>query len=129
MAAQPHDVAPQEKREPAAARSGRLYSPDTDIYETKDAVIVAMEVPGVAKADIDIRLEKGRLTITANVDSNRDHGLEPIYSEYNVGNFARTFTLSTKIDSSGITANVADGVLTVRLPKAQEALARRIALQ
>jgi HSP20 family protein len=130
MAAQQREVALQEKRElsPSQERTeaGKFYSPYTDIYETKDAVIVAMEVPGVAKSDIDIRLDKGQLTITSNVDSKRYDGLEPIYSEYNVGNFVRSFTLSTKIDRDAIAASVADGVLTVRLPKAVEAVARRI---
>jgi HSP20 family protein len=130
MAAQQREVALQEKRElsPSQERTeaGKFYSPYTDIYETKDAVIVAMEVPGVAKSDIDVRLDKGQLTITSNVDSKRYDGLEPIYSEYNVGNFVRSFTLSTKIDRDAIAASVADGVLTVRLPKAVEAVARRI---
>jgi HSP20 family protein len=133
MAAQPNEVALQQKREHASAPertyAGKHYSPYTDIYETSDAVIVAMEVPGVQKSDIDIRLDKGQLTITSNVDPKRYDGLEPIYSEYNVGNFVRSFTLSTKIDSSAIAASVADGVLTVRLAKAREALARRIELQ
>ena len=87
-----------------------------------------MEVPGVAKSDIDIRLDKGQLTVASNVDSKRYEGLEAIYAEYNVGNFVRSFTLSTKIDSAAIAASVADGVLTVRLPKAAEAVAKRIAI-
>jgi HSP20 family molecular chaperone IbpA len=129
MAAQ-REVALQEKRELAPAQerteAGKFYSPYTDIYETKDAVVVTMEVPGVTKSDIDIRLDKGQLTVTGNVDSKVYDGLDPLYSEYNVGNFVRSFTLSTKIDSTAIAATVADGVLTLRLPKAKEALARRI---
>jgi HSP20 family protein len=54
--------------------------------------------------------------------------LRPIYSEYSVGNFSRTFTVSTKIDSGAISANVVDGVLTVTLPKVAEAVAKRIAV-
>jgi len=88
--------------------------------------VVAMEVPGVERSAIDIRLDKGVLTVTGNVDPKRYEELAPIYSEYNVGNFVRSFTLSTKIASDEISASVADGVLTVRLPKAKEALARRI---
>jgi HSP20 family protein len=130
MAAQ--EVALQEKKELTSAQerteAGKFYSPYTDIYETKDAVVVAMEVPGVAKADIDIRLDKGVLTITGNIDPHRYEALAPIYSEYNVGNFVRTFTLSTKIDSDAISAGVADGVLTVRLPKTPEPVAKRIAI-
>jgi HSP20 family protein len=131
MAAQ--EVALQEKKELTSAQerteAGKFYSPYTDIYETKDAVVVAMEVPGVGKPDIDIRLDKGVLTVTGNIDPNRYEALAPIYSEYNVGNFVRTFTLSAKIDSDAISATVADGVLTVRLPKTPEPVAKRIAIQ
>jgi HSP20 family molecular chaperone IbpA len=130
MAAQ--EVAPQQKQELTSAQerteAGKVYSPYTDIYETNDAVVVVMEVPGVGKSDIDIRLDKGVLTVTGNIDSKRYEALEPLYSEYNVGNFVRTFTLSTKIDSDAISASVADGVLTVRLPKTPEPIAKRIAI-
>jgi HSP20 family protein len=126
-------VALQEKKELTApeerTEAGKFFSPYTDIHETADAVLVSMEVPGVDKSAIDIRLEKGVLTVTANIDSSKYASLRPIYSEYNVGNFARTFTVSTKIDSDAISASVADGVLTVRLPKAAEAVAKRIAIQ
>jgi HSP20 family protein len=114
-------TAPQERTE-----AGKFYSPYTDIVESDNEVLVTMEVPGVDRAAIDIQLEKSVLTITANIDSSKYADLEPIYSEYNVGNFVRSFTLSTKIDSNKIAASVADGVLTVRLPKAAEALPRRI---
>ncbi len=132
MAVAQREVALQEKRELSQAQerteAGKFYSPYTDIYETKETVIVAMEVPGVGKSDIDIRLDKGVLTVTGNVDPKRYDGLEPIYSEYNVGNFVRTFTLSTKIDSEAISAGVIDGVLTVRLSKTPEPVAKRIAI-
>jgi HSP20 family molecular chaperone IbpA len=126
-------VALQEKKELAApeerTEAGKFYSPYTDIHETADAVLVSMEVPGVDKSAIDIRLDKGVLTVTGNIDSAKYAGLRPIYSEYNVGNFVRSFTVSTKIDSDAISASVADGVLTVRLPKAAEAVAKRISIQ
>jgi HSP20 family molecular chaperone IbpA len=122
----------QEKKELAAAEerteAGKFYSPHTDIYETNDSVVVTMEVPGVGKSDIDIRLDKGVLTVIGKIDSTKYASIRPIYSEYNVGNFVRSFTVSTKIDSDAISAAVADGVLTVRLPKAKEALPKRIAI-
>jgi HSP20 family protein len=120
----------QEKRELDAAQertqAGKFYSPYTDIYESPTEVIVTMEMPGVSKEAIDIRIEKGVLTVTGNIDSKKYENLEPIYSEYNVGNFVRSFTLSTKIDSDKIAATVADGILTVRLPKVAQAQPRRI---
>jgi HSP20 family protein len=130
MAAQ--EVAPHEKREVAPheerTEAGKFFSPYTDIHETEHVVVVSMEMPGVDKSSIDIRLDKGVLTVKGTIDSQRYESLRPMYSEYNVGNFVRTFTVSTKIDSARITANVADGVLTVELPKAAEALAKRISV-
>ncbi|HVS23159.1 MAG TPA: Hsp20/alpha crystallin family protein [Gammaproteobacteria bacterium] len=119
------ELAPEQER----TEAGKFYSPYTDIYETADAVVVAMEVPGVERSAIDIRLDKGVLTVTGNIDPKRYEDLSPIYSEYNVGNFVRSFTLSTKIASDAISASVGDGALTVRLPKVKEALAHRIEIK
>jgi HSP20 family molecular chaperone IbpA len=123
-------VALQQKKElnPAEERTeaGRFFSPYTDIHETAAAVIVTMEMPGVDKTAVDIRVDKGVLTITGTVDAGKYAALQPIYSEYNIGNFVRTFTVSTKIDSGAISASMVDGVLTVTLPKAAEAVAKRI---
>jgi HSP20 family molecular chaperone IbpA len=125
-------VALQQKKEltPAEERTeaGRFFSPYTDIHETAAAVIVTMEMPGVDKSAIDIQLDKGVLTVKGRVDPSKYETLRPIYSEYNVGNFVRTFTVSTKIDSGAISASVADGVLTITLPKSPEAVAKRIAV-
>ena len=126
------EVAPHEKRELTQAEerteAGKFFSPYADIHETERAVVVTMEMPGVAKSSIDIQLDKGVLTVKGTVDGAKYASLRPIYSEYNIGNFVRTFTVSPKIDASAISANVVDGVLTVELPKAKEALARRIAV-
>ena len=104
----------------------RKLSEQLKALETDNAVVVSMEMPGVDKSSIDIRLDKGVLTVKGTIDPAKYESLRPIYSEYNVGNFVRTFAVSTKIDSAAISAKVADGVLTVELPKVKEALARRI---
>ena len=126
------EVAPQVKKELAQAEerteAGRFFSPYTDIHETPSAVLVSMEMPGVDKGLIDIRLDKGVLTVKGSIDPGRYESLRPIYTEYNVGSFVRTFTVSTKIDSAAISAVMADGVLTVSLPKGAEAVAKRIAV-
>lgn len=125
-----NELALQEKKEvqtPAErTEAARYYSPYTDIYELSDRVVVVMEMPGVDKSALDITLEKNLLTVTGSIDSKAYEELEPIYTEYNVGNFSRTFTLSTQIDSSKIEASIENGVLRIDLPKAGEAVARRI---
>lgn len=116
-------VSQQEKTVPA-----RYYVPQTDIFETEDALVVVMEVAGVEKKDIDINLEDDTVRIEARINYDKYDGLEPLYAEYNVGHFARAFTLSNKIDRNAISAELDSGVLTLTLKKAKEALPRRIAI-
>jgi HSP20 family protein len=126
------EVAPREKRELTQAEerteAGKFFSPHTDIHETERAVLVMMEMPSVGKDSIDIQVEKGVLTVKGTIDPARYESVQPLYTEYNVGNFVRTFTVSPKVDAANISATVADGVLTIELPKTKEALARRIAV-
>jgi HSP20 family molecular chaperone IbpA len=116
-------VSKEEKTVPA-----RYFVPNTDIYETDDALIVVMEIPGVAKNDVSIDLESDTLRVEARIDHGHYDGLDPLYTEYNVGHFARGFSLSSKIDRQQISAELADGVLTLTLKKAKEAQPRRIAI-
>lgn len=116
-------VSKEEKTVPA-----RYYVPNTDIFETDDALVVVMEIPGVAKGDVSIDLESDTLRVEGRIDRGHYEGLEPLYTEYNVGHFARSFSLSNKIDQQQISAELADGVLTLTLKKAKEAMPRRIAI-
>jgi HSP20 family protein len=106
----------------------RYFLPNTDIYESDDALTVIMEIPGVEKKDIDVKIEDDVLRIEAKINFANYEGLEPLYTEYNVGHFARSFTLSNKLDQQQISAHVEDGVLTLVLKKAREAVPRRIAI-
>ncbi len=116
-------VSKEEKTVPA-----RYYVPATDIYESDDALTVVMEMPGVGKDDVDVNIENDVLRVEAKIDFTKYEGLEPLYTEYNVGHFARSFALSNKIDQQQISAQLDDGVLTLTLKKAKEALPRRITI-
>ena len=116
-------VSKEEKTVPA-----RYYVPNTDIYETEDALTLVMEIPGVDKQAVDVNIENDVLRVEARINSSEYGGLEPLYTEYNIGSFARSFTLSNKIDQQQIKAQLDDGVLTLSLKKAKEALLRRIAI-
>lgn len=116
-------VTKEEKTAPA-----RFYVPTTDIYETDDALTVVMEFPGVEKKDIEVKLENNVLQVEGRIDFGKYEGLEPLYTEYNIGHFMRSFTLSNKIDQQQIDAQLADGVLTLKLKKAKEAQPRKIAI-
>jgi len=104
----------------------RVFLPNTDIYETKDALTVILEMPGVEKSNVDVRVEGGILNIQGRLDLSKYQGLQPLYTEYNVGHYARNFELSSKIDHNKIGAELKDGVLTLTLPKVEEAKPRRI---
>jgi HSP20 family molecular chaperone IbpA len=104
----------------------RYYVPATDIIETDAALTVVMELPGVESKDVDINVENDVLKVEGRIDFSKYQGLEPLYTEYNVGHFSRAFTLSNRIDQSAIGAQLQDGVLTLTLPKAKEAQPRRI---
>ena len=116
-------VSKEEKTTPA-----RYYMPNTDIYETDETLTVVMEIPGVEKKDVDVRLENDTLRVEARLDFGKYEGLEPLYTEYNVGHFTRAFTLSSKIDQQQISAQLEDGVLSLTLKKVREAVPRQIAI-
>jgi HSP20 family molecular chaperone IbpA len=100
--------------------------PTADIYETQDALTVILEMPGVDKTKVDVRVEDGVLNIEGRLDFSNYQGLQPLYTEYNIGHYARSFRLSSRIDQSKIGAELKDGVLSLVLPKVEEAKSRTI---
>jgi HSP20 family protein len=112
---------PEETTVPA-----RFYQPNTDIFEEEGSLTLVMEMPGVQKDNVDITIEKNVLDVEGKIDFSKYEELEPVYTEYNVGHYKRSFSLSSKIDQSKISAEMNDGVLTLVLPKAEEAKPRTI---
>jgi HSP20 family protein len=123
----------QQKREvekkPESTIPARRFLPVTDIFETSDALKVILEMPGVDKQSVDVRVENDVLTIEGQVDFTKYQDLTPLYTEYNVGNYARSFELSSKIDQERIGAELKDGVITLILPKAEKAKPRKITVR
>ena len=130
--AQSQELSVQQKKELASKEEktvpSRYFVPNTDIYETDEALTLVMEIPGVEKKDLDVQLENDVLRVEGRIDFSKYEGMEPVYTEYNVGHYARSFTLSNKIDQEQISAQLDDGVLTLTLPKAKEAQPRRISI-
>lgn len=128
----PQELQVQRKRELGDKQEQtvptRTYVPTADIFETEAALTVSLEMPGVDKGAVDVNVEDGVLTVEGRLDFSKYEGMQPLYTEYNVGNYRRSFSLSNKIDQSRISAEMSDGVLTLVLPKAEEAKPRRIAI-
>lgn len=120
----------QQKREvekgQEATRPTRAFMPNADIFETEDALTVVLEMPGVNRDNINISVENGVLTVEGAINFGKYEGLQPVYSEYNVGPFRRSFRISSRIDQDKINAEMSDGVITLVLPKVEEAKPRRI---
>jgi HSP20 family protein len=104
----------------------RVFLPNADISETDDALNVVLEMPGVEKNSVEVRVEDGVLKIDGRLDFSKYQGLQPLYTEYNVGHYSRSFQLSNKIDQNKIGAELKDGVLSLVLPKVEEAKPRTI---
>ena len=108
----------QTKSEPTIP--GKMYLPTTDIVETDKELLVYMDMPGVSKDKLKIKIEKNVLGINGEIDSAPYSNLKPLYTEYNIGHFSRNFELSNEIDQNGINATMNDGVLLLTLPKVPE---------
>jgi HSP20 family molecular chaperone IbpA len=117
-----------EKKEESTT-AVRSFVPNTDIFETDDTLIVVMELPGVDREHTEITVEDDVLSVLGRIDFSRYEKLQPVYTEYNIGYYRRTFSLApNSIDEHKISADMKDGVLTLRLPKAERVKPRRIQL-
>jgi HSP20 family protein len=123
----------QQKRELETKQEtttpARMFTPSADIYEDDEELTVILEMPGVDKGNVEVSVEDGILRVGGRLDFSKYEGLQPLYTEYNVGHYSRSFTLSNKIDQNKITAEMKDGVLSLKLPKAEEAKPRTIQIK
>src|SRR5579872_3838541 len=76
----------------------RSFLPATDIFETDKALTVVLEMPGVGKDSVTVDVENDVVKIEGRIDFTKYEGLQPVYTEYNVGNFVRSFRISNEID-------------------------------
>ena len=126
----PQELQVQKKRELEGKEEStipaRTFVPTADIYEDRDSLKVIVEMPGVEKGNVDVRVEEGVLFVEGRLDLAKYRGLQPLYTEYNIGNYSRSFRLSNAIDQDKIGAELKDGVLSLTLPKAEKAKPRTI---
>ena len=114
-----------EKRDTREAAPAPLVPP-VDIVEDKDGITLRADLPGVSKENLAIGVDGDNLTIEGTVSLGETAQLQPVYAEVRVAQYKRTFVLSRDLDTTGIDAALANGVLTLRIPKGEQAKPRRI---
>jgi len=110
-------------------RAGQLFSgwsPALDLYQNQDNVIALVELPGMRKEDIAISLHDGTLTIAGERKGQSADGEKAERTERYIGKFRRSITLPARVDANKVSATYRDGILTVTLPKAEEAKPKQI---
>jgi HSP20 family protein len=104
-----------------------IWNPAIDVYEDKENVLVKAELPGMKKEDIEVSLHDGALSISGErKNEEKFEGAETYRAERFVGRFHRTVTLPSAVKGDQVTAQYKDGILTITLPKAEEAKPKQI---
>lgn len=114
---------------PSEDVSNRTWTPSVNIRETESAFFVEAELPGLTKKDIEITLENNILKLSGERHFEKDTKEESYHRvERSYGSFMRTFSLPSQVDAESVKASFKDGVLTIEVPKAEEAKPRKIAI-
>ena len=106
-------------------KTGPVFVPAVDIYETEDGLTITADMPGVKMENITIDLTDNVLTIKGGGEPESGNK-RFLHREYQTGSYFRQFTLSEVIDQDGIVARLKDGVLILELPKVAKAKPRQI---
>ena len=102
---------------PETTRAGPVLTPPTDIIETKEGVLLLLDMPGADPGSLDVTLDRRVLNISARSESSAPEGCALLYGEYQDGSYERSFVVSEPIDAGKIDAEFKDGVLRLNLPK------------
>ena len=113
------------KRETREAAPTPLV-PLVDVVEDKEGITLRADLPGVSKENLAIGVDGDNLTIEGSVNLGENPALKPVYAEVRVAQYKRTFVLSRDLDTEKIDAGLVNGVLTLRIPKREQARPRRI---
>ncbi|MFO8112831.1 MAG: Hsp20/alpha crystallin family protein [Desulfosalsimonadaceae bacterium] len=120
-----HEVSGQTEH----TRSGLVFMPPVDIFETENEINLLADMPGVKSDDVDIDLRENTLTIAGEITPFEEGDEEDLLVEYEVGRYFRQFTIPELIDQEKIDAQLSDGVLKLVLPKAEKAKPRKIEIR
>lgn len=107
-------------------RQENVVAPFADIYETPDAFVVVLDMPGVAKESIGVTMERGSLTVKGVAGAYHKANATLLFHELRNANYSRTFTIGEGIDANNVDAQFEHGVLTIRLAKSERMKPREI---
>ena len=122
-----NEVSKTDEQQPA--RNGASLMPPVDVVEDASGITLFADLPGVPKEKLNLQVEADMLTIEGDVAIATPEGLEASYAEVGLPRYRRVFTLSKELDVGKVTAELANGVLKLHIPKAEHARPRRIAIQ
>ena len=116
----------QVQSNPESSAEAPTLMPQVDVLEDASGLTLLVDMPGVAKDAIELKLEGNALSIAGDIAAPAVEGLQTSYAEIHAGRYRRAFTLSRELDVGRIEATGKDGVLRLRIPKTQQAQPRRI---
>ena len=118
------------KAEPhLASHTDEWYVSAADIFEYENEVIIEVDMPGVNKDDVNMKLRENEIVVTGHVVYGKDRDDEVLYREYDEGHFHRHFILNDTIDRDKISSVMAEGVLRIVLPKRKAYKQRQIEIK
>jgi HSP20 family protein len=117
-------------RESRAGGGGQAFAPAVDVDENDERYKITVELPGSKKEDVHVDLHEGMLTIRGEKKSEREETKDRRrYTERSYGSFSRSFTLPGDADADRVDAQFKDGVLTISIPKTEEAKPKPISIK
>lgn len=118
--------APESTDAKASRYGSGALTPPVDVIEDAGGITLYADLPGVARENLSLQVEAATLTIEAESNLTVPEGLKTSHTEVGLGRFRRVFTLSKELDTEKVSAELAQGVLKLRIPKAEHAKPRRI---
>lgn len=116
-------------RRDSSRHAEAALTPAVDVIEDSGGITLYADLPGVSRDRLNLHVEAATLTIEAESSLTTPEGLNSSHTEVGLARFRRVFTLSKELDTQNVTAELAQGVLRLRIPKAAHAKARRIEIQ
>lgn len=118
-----------KNQEAESTRNVQVFRPNTDIVENEAGLLMFMDLPGATEDKVDIHLEDDVLRVQATIEEPEFEGYSAVYSEFEIGDFNRSFRLIDDFDQEKINAKMKDGVLEIFMPKSEKKKPQKILIK